>query len=398
MALSEGSVSILKACHPVLLENREAIGKTFYRNLFRDHPETKNMFNLSHFITDEDGKPGPQMLSLSDSVICFAKYCDQLEHLGQLVERVANKHVSVGVRSEHYPVVGGVLLQALEDVLGKEVFNEDVKAAVAEGYFFLANIFIATEEGMMKEKEQSEGGWRGWRKLVLKKKVVETPCHSSFYFAPEDGSNLMTFSPGQYISIRIPGSPYFLLRNYSLSSSSTSCMYRITVKKDGKVSSYLHDEAKEGDLLEISVPCGDFVADNAKYPIVLIGAGTGITPLVSMIRDAAERSFKATLIYRAHSEESHPLKEEVEDIVRDAEDISVHLFYTVNAAGEDISHDYSANTLDKIIPDKKSLFYICGPQGFTSNTVGYLKSIGVKKERIRHGNFGPLVADSETSK
>ena len=139
---------------------------------------------------------------------------------------------------------------------------------------------------MMREKEETEGGWRGWRKLRLMKKVVETPIHTSFYFAPEDGSKLMTFLPGQFISIRIPGYKYFMVRNYSLSSSS-STMYRITVKKekDGQVSSYLHNEAKEGDVLEIGVPCGDFVADDdTEYNLVFIGAGIGITPLLSMLR------------------------------------------------------------------------------------------------------------------
>ena len=55
-----------------------------------------------------------QMLSLSDAVISYTAYCDQLSQLGQLVERVAHKHVSFGVKSEHYPVVGRALLQALE--------------------------------------------------------------------------------------------------------------------------------------------------------------------------------------------------------------------------------------------------------------------------------------------
>eukprot|EP00092_Neocalanus_flemingeri_P016308 GFUD01017653.1.p1 GENE.GFUD01017653.1~~GFUD01017653.1.p1 ORF type:complete len:405 (+),score=125.37 GFUD01017653.1:113-1327(+) len=398
MALSEGTVTILKACHPVLLANREDIGATFYKILFRDNPELRNIFNLSHFKTDKDGKPGPQMLSLSDAVISFAAYCDQLEQLGPLVERVAHKHVSFGVRSEHYPVVGRALLQALEDVLGKVVFNDAVKSAVMEGYYFLAHIFIANEEGKMQENEDTEGGWRGWRNLVLVKKVAETPIHTSFYFAPEDGSQLMTFIPGQYISIRIPGSPYSMVRNYSLSSSPTSSMYRITVKKEnnGQVSSYLHDKAKEGDVLEIGVPSGEFVTDNGNSPIVLIGAGTGITPLVSMLKDAAERSLQATLIYRAHSKETHPLNKEVEDIVRyESDNISVHLFYSVNSAGIDISKEYSARTLDKIIPDKKSLFYLCGPQSFTSDTAGYLKSVGVRPERIQIEQFGPLVVDTQ---
>ena len=100
------------------------------------------------------------------------------------------------------------------------------------------------------------------------------------------------------------------------------------------------------------------------------------------------------MIYRAHSEDTFPLKQEVEDIVRDAEDISMHVFYSVNDAGEDVSNDYSAETLQHLIPEKKSLFYLCGPESFTTNTAGYLKSLGVKLETISVGNFGPLVIEN----
>jgi len=400
MALSSSTITILKACHPILLEHREAIGTTFYKLLFRDNPELKNIFNLSHFQPDKDGKPGPQMLSLSDAVISYTANCDQLSKLSQLVERVAHKHVSFGVKSEHYPVVGRALLQALEDVLGKEVFNDEVKAAVMEGYFFLAQIFIGKEEGMMKKNEETDGGWRGWRRMVVMEKVVETPLHTSLYFMPEDGGKLMTFLPGQFISMRIPGSPYTMVRNYSLSSSPKANMYRITVKKEenGQISSYLHDEVKKGDILEIGVPSGDFVSKDASRPVVLIGAGIGITPLLSMLKDAAEKSVQATLIYRAHSKETHPLKKEVEEIINDADDIYVHLFYSINSAGEDVSQEYSAASLEKILPTKESVFYLCGPQTFLSDTASHLQSIGVRQDRINMEQFGPAVDQTMAGK
>ena len=102
---------------------------------------------------------------------------------------------------------------------------------------------------------------------------------------------------GQYISIRISGSPFDMVRNYSLSCSPMASMYRITVKKeeDGKVSSYLHDDVKKGQVLEIGVPCGEFVAENDARPLVLIGAGIGITPLLSMLKDAVDRSHQVRL-------------------------------------------------------------------------------------------------------
>ena len=87
------------------------------------------------------------------------------------------------------------------------MFNEEVKIAFTEGYFFLADIFIDKEETMKREKEKAAGGWRGWRKLKLVDKVEETAIHTSFYFAPEDGGNLMKYQPGQYLSLRLTNIP-----------------------------------------------------------------------------------------------------------------------------------------------------------------------------------------------
>ena len=209
--------------------------------------------------------------------------------LSSLVNRITNKHVSFGVEPDHYPVVGTILLQTMEEVLGKKVFNDEVKAAVTDAYFYLADIFIKTEEKMKKEKEEAIGGWYGWRKMIVEKKVKETHIHTSFYLAPQDGRALLISKPGQYISIRVKSSPYNLVRNYSLSWTS-SRQYRITVKREveGKVSTYLHEELEEGQVLEVGVPCGNFVLTDDDKPLVLIGAGIGVTPLISIARQAAE--------------------------------------------------------------------------------------------------------------
>ena len=79
----------------------------------------------------------------------------------------------------------------LQNVLGKDIFTKEVESAVREGYFYLAHVFIRKEEEMMVGKEDAAGGWRGWRRRILMFKVVETPLHTSFYFAPEDGGKLM---------------------------------------------------------------------------------------------------------------------------------------------------------------------------------------------------------------
>ena len=63
-----------------------------------------------------------KMMALSDSLVAYTAYCDQLSELGPLVERVANKHVSLGVQPEHYPVVGVTLLGALEVLINGPFF------------------------------------------------------------------------------------------------------------------------------------------------------------------------------------------------------------------------------------------------------------------------------------
>jgi len=393
MALSKSTISILKACHPLLKENREKIGKTFYDSLFRENPQLKNVFNMTHQRSGPNGTPGPQMMALADSLVAYTGNCDKLENLGPLVERVSNKHVSLGVLPEHYPVVGVTLLGALEEVLGKEVFNEDIKSAVAEGYFFLADIFIAKEEGMKKDKENMAGGWRGWRKLTLVDKVQETAIHTSFYFAPETGGKLMDYQPGQYLSIslpNIPGQENTHIRNYSISDAPGKDMYRITVKKehDGVASSFLHDYAAVGQVFDISVPCGDFVLTDDVHSIVYLGAGVGITPLLSMMKVSAMKKQKSTLIYRAQDISSHPFRGEIEELLSSGTNCKAHWLYESNE-DQDPSARFTEENLKKLIPDKGSRVYICGPPGFIQDSVKHLKQLGISTESIIYEYFGP---------
>jgi len=393
MSLSKSTIAILKACHPLLQENREKIGKTFYTSMFRKHPELKNIFNMSHQRQGRDGTPGPQMMALSDALVAYTAHCDDLAQLGPLVQRVANKHVSLGVQPEHYPVVGVNLLASLEEVLGKDIFNEEVKAAVAEGYFFLADIFIETEENLMKEKESVAGGWRGWRKLKLVNKVVESPIHTSFYFAPEDGGNVMQYKPGQYLTIRLPNIPgveHTQLRNYSLSDEPSKKGYRITVKKEvgGVASSYLHDKVSVGQVIEVGVPCGDFVLADNTQSLVYLGAGIGITPLLSMMKVSAKQAHKNTLIYRAVDANSHPFRKEIEDLLQMTTNSQVHWLYS-DMESYDKSCQYTLDNLTKLIPDLDSKVYICGPPGFIGDSVKYLKQLNFPTENIIYEYFGP---------
>merc|ERR1712059_132334 len=137
--LSEKTIAILKVCTPLLKQQRETLGPVFYK--FVDKNERlKGMFPTS----DEGRKQ--QGIALSDALIAYTANCENVPSLLPLVESMGAKRVVKGVKPEDYPVVGGVLLDSLEEVLGKETFNADVKAGVAEGYSFLADIFIDLEK------------------------------------------------------------------------------------------------------------------------------------------------------------------------------------------------------------------------------------------------------------
>ena len=103
MALSTTTCDILKICKPLLEENRDAIGATFYRKLFSEHPGLRNTFNMSHQRPPAEGEPpltGAQQLALGNALVAYCANCDQLDKLGPFVERVANKHVSFNVQPE----------------------------------------------------------------------------------------------------------------------------------------------------------------------------------------------------------------------------------------------------------------------------------------------------------
>lgn len=134
--ISERTKEIVKATTPVLQAKGVEITTRMYERLFSEHPETK-----AFFANTKDG----QAERLANAVLAYAQNIDKLEALGPSVAAIAKKHVAVNVRPEHYPIVGTVLLAAMQDVLG-EAMNAEIIDAWKEAYFFLADIFIDKEQ------------------------------------------------------------------------------------------------------------------------------------------------------------------------------------------------------------------------------------------------------------
>ncbi|MEM6688887.1 MAG: NO-inducible flavohemoprotein [Planctomycetota bacterium] len=404
--ISEQTIGIIKAITPVVAENAETITRRFYERMFEANPEVKVFFNQAH---QESGR---QQGALAGAICAYFSNIDNLEALAPSVELIAQKHCSLGVKAEHYPIVGENLLGAIKDVMG-DAATDEIIGAVAEAYGALAEICIGRESAVYDEQKAKPGGWNGYRNLSVLRKVPESDLVTSFYLAPENGDPLPDYLPGQYITVRIdhptnPTSP----RNYSLSDRPGTGYFRISVKResrinpddpDGVISNYLHDSVDVGDTLEIGPPCGEFTIDPSTVgdrPVVFLAGGIGVTPLLSMAKALREYSASTPLhfIQAAKNSRVHALATEVLALKDGAPQVSTHCIYDdpINddlASGRCDSVGYvSAELLQSLVPVQDADYYICGPEGFMKAVFSALDSLGVDSARIRHEFFGPLQA------
>ena len=408
--LSQNTINIVKSTVPVLEVHGEAITKRFYEMMFNNHPELLNIFNHAN------QKQGRQQKALANTVYAAAKYIDNLEAIVPVVTQIAHKHRSLGIQAEHYPIVGKHLILAIKDVL-KDAATEEIISAWEEAYGVIAEVFINVEADMYQQTEQLEGGWKGFRRFIVDRMVKENNVITSFYLKPEDGGKIATYEPGQYISIqlKIPGEKYTHIRQYSLSDSPNRDYYRISVKEesgngekpDGIVSNYLHNHVKEGEILNVSAPAGEFVLDTSKQsPIVLLSGGVGITPMISMLNAISENNpdRETTFIHAAINGEFHAMKEHVQSIASKHDNIRSFVVYErpTEKDVEDCSFDKSGfinlEWLMSILLSNQADFYFCGPVPFMKAIYHALKTWEVPDENIHYEFFGPAGSLEEQEK
>src|SRR5690606_33534418 len=141
---SQQTIDIVKSTVPVLEKHGKDITTHFYRIMFEAHPELLNIFNHAN------QEKGRQQTALANTVYAAGKYIDQLEVLVPAVKQIAHKHRSLGVKPEHYPIVGEYLLKAIKDVLG-DAATDDIINAWGEAYGVIAQVFIDTEKEMYQQ-------------------------------------------------------------------------------------------------------------------------------------------------------------------------------------------------------------------------------------------------------
>lgn len=401
--LSQRTIDTVKSTAPVLNEHGEALTRHFYQRMFRHNPEVAPFFNPAN----QAG--GSQERALAAAICAYAANIDNLEALGSAVELIANKHASLMIKPEHYPIVGEHLLASIREVLGDGA-SEDIIAAWAEAYGFLADILIGREQQLYHESNTRAGGWEGFREFVVARKTAEASNITSFYLKPVDGGALPEFKAGQYITLRMAtpdGST--TMRNYSLSDRPGQEHFRISVKREvgdtadtpaGYVSGKLHDDVREGDTLEIGPPCGEFFLntnDRHERPLVLLAAGIGITPILSILHTAltAMPDRKIILIHGCLNRDVHAFRDSITGIAQSHENLTIHYRYSEPLSDEETEEAHSsaglvdAALVESFLPSRHADYYFCGPKPFMVNIYHELLAWGIPGNQVHFEFFGP---------
>ena len=134
--LSLAQTQLIKATVPLLETGGETLTAHFYQIMLDEYPEVRPLFNQANQAS------GNQSRALANAVLMYARHIDRLEALGPLVGQIVNKHVSLQILPEHYPIVGACLLRAIREVLGAEIATDAVIDAWAAAYQQLAELLI----------------------------------------------------------------------------------------------------------------------------------------------------------------------------------------------------------------------------------------------------------------
>lgn len=244
-----------------------------------------------------------------------------------------------------------------------------------------------------------------WRLLRVTRIVEESQSIRSFYFEPTDGAGLPPFEAGQHLPVRfaLTGHDTHMIRTYSLSSAPSDSFFRISVKRDGAVSANLHDNVEVGDLVEARAPQGHFTVDPREdRPLVLLAAGVGITPLLSMLREVVYQGKRVRhtrptwFVQSARSMAELAFKDEIVELAtRGGDDIrALRLIsqpesHAREGEGFELAGRIDVELLKALLPFNDFDFYLCGPSSFTQALYDGLRGLNVQDERIHAETFGP---------
>ena len=243
--------------------------------------------------------------------------------------------------------------------------------------------------------------WSGFRPLHVKMLQRECVDVISIVFESVDGVALPAHLAGQFLvfKLKIIGHPGPVMRSYSISGSKSEGTYRISVKRSsGPGSQFFHDNVQMGDVLQVSAPRGNFTLGADSNAVVLLSAGIGVTPVLSMLRSLAEdvtnQKREIWWCYGARNSVEHPFAAEVQSLLDTLLQSHSFIAYSKPGVGDQMGKDFdisgrlNVELLRQIGVPRFAGFYVCGPPAFLSEIVQGLTLWGVADSQIHTESFG----------
>jgi hypothetical protein len=261
------------------------------------------------------------------------------------------------------------------------------------------------------------GDWTGFREFSVRRREFEDQSQSicSFYIVPCDGEPLPAFRPGQFLTFRlaigdaVTGESKTIVRCYSLSDAPRTDCYRVSIKRfpappdppdlpAGVSSGFFHDHVHEGDRLMVKAPSGHFhLIEDQPLPIVLVGGGIGITPMLSIVNTLLERGSQRQiwLYYGVRNGGEHVMKNHLQTFADRHANFHLHVCYSApgddDVEGTDFQHRGRVDLplLRSTLKLARYQFYVCGPKPMMESLVPALEEWGVDSADIHYESFGP---------
>ncbi|MEQ1952676.1 FAD-binding oxidoreductase [Mesorhizobium yinganensis] len=237
-----------------------------------------------------------------------------------------------------------------------------------------------------------------WQPATVTKIVRRTPRVISFFFRPQKP---FPWRPGQHADVRLTASDgYTAQRSYSIANipeNGEEIELAIERLDDGEVSSFFHDVAAAGDEIEVKAPLGGHfvweVPDGG--PLLLVGGGSGVVPLMSMLRHRAAQgsSVPAALLYSSRNWDEVIFRDELLGLDARGDGFALTFAITREPAkrAQDLSRRIDPAAVQTVLaglPGPPSLAFVCGNNAFVSTAADALVAAGIPPERIRTERYG----------
>jgi ferredoxin-NADP reductase/predicted pyridoxine 5'-phosphate oxidase superfamily flavin-nucleotide-binding protein len=252
-----------------------------------------------------------------------------------------------------------------------------------------------------------------YRDYLVDRVEVESANVTSFYLTPQAGQKIPCHRAGQFLPIEIQASEEEepIRRTYTISNAPNGSFFRLSIKREpspgadipaGLASNAFHNNIRTGATIRALSPRGTFTLDTeSERPVVLLSAGVGITPMLSMLeqleRNAAscgcER--KIWFIHGVRNGREHTFGETLKSMAQQWPQLTAHVRYSrpddEDRAGEDFDSTghIDAELLSSLLPLGDYDFYLCGPTPFLESLYEALNDLGVADARIHYELFHP---------